>query len=293
MIDSIDDAAALLYAGPLDGFVAGRDALAKEVRAGGDRSLADAIKALRKPTVAADALNRAIRADQEALDHLLDAVDRLRGIQEAMLAGEEADFGAAQTAYRRAVEAVAGAAPSHEIEVRAALEAAAVGGLADELRAAAFASLPGPSGGFGPFAVGAGTSATHRGRHLGSGSGGPDGDRSGDPVGDRPPAGRRGPSAAERRLAQRARRAAEQALAEAESDQAAAVAAATAAADELTAVDQELAHLTERIEATRRARDDAVVVRAQAEAALAGTTGAVDEARAALDDLDRHLESGD
>ncbi len=294
-IDSIDAAIAALYGGPTDGFVAARDAMAKQVRATGDRGLANDIKGLRKPTVAADALNRAIRHDPNALEELLAAVERLRVTQEAMLSGgadrdEPVDFAADQRAYRDAVDTVAGNASSNEIEVRAALEAAAVGGLAAELRAAAFATLPEPSGGFGPFAAGPGSlvpGRSARGTRAGRDAGG-DGDGAGDETDGRsgPPGARRS-SAAERRLAERVRRAAEQAVTTAEDELAEAEEAATAAADRVTELDEALADLERRIGDARSARDDAVATRAAAEASRTTIARLLEEARATLDGLPR------
>ncbi len=299
MIASLDDAAAVLYAEPLDGFVTARDAMVKEVRAGGDRSLANDIKALRKPTVAADALNRALRQDPDAVEALLAAVERLRVTQEAMLAGgadpdEPVDFAADQRSYRDAVEAVAANASSNEIEVRAAIEAAAIGGLAAELRAAAFAALPAPTGGFGPFAAGAGSLTPGRGGPTGnktdsrrgqtrSGKAGP-GTAEDEDAGDGS-AGNRRPSAAERRLAERVRRAAEQAVASAEDELVAADEAATAAADRVSELDQELADLERRLVETRGPGLIENAIRAATEASRATVAGLLEEARAALDSL--------
>lgn len=285
-IPSLDAVIAALYGGPLDGFVAARDALVKEVRAAGDRDLANRIKALRKPTVAADALNQALRQDPDALEHLLAAVERLRATQEAMLAGgagsgEPADFAADQRAYRLAVEAVAAKAASNEIEVRAALEAAAIGGQADRLRAAAFATLPEPTGGFGPFAAGPGSIVA--GRSATAGRAGDETVEVGFDPDDEPRS--RGPSAAERRLAERVRRAAEQAVAAAEGELSGAEAAAVAAAERVAELDEELADLERRIGDVRSARDEAVATRAAAEAARTTVAGLLDDARAALDGL--------
>jgi hypothetical protein len=50
-----------LYGLPLDRFIPERDALAKELRATGDREAAELVKAQRKPVVATWALNRLAR----------------------------------------------------------------------------------------------------------------------------------------------------------------------------------------------------------------------------------------
>ncbi|HSJ52075.1 MAG TPA: hypothetical protein VLA90_12460, partial [Actinomycetota bacterium] len=52
-----------LYSGPPDAFVAGRDALAAELKGAGDAEKAKLVKGLRKPVVAAWALNRLARED--------------------------------------------------------------------------------------------------------------------------------------------------------------------------------------------------------------------------------------
>lgn len=287
----LDDARAALYGDPLDGFVASRDALVKEARAGGDRDLAGAIKALRKPTVAADALNRALRADPDAVDAVLEAAERLRSTQEALLAGEPAppgtDFAADQAAYRSAAEAVAANAASHQVEVRAAVDAAAIGGLADQLRAAAFATMPEPIGGLGPFMPGAGIGAgtgTDGGRRVRTAGPRTDGPRT-DAGGPDELDGGSEPSAAERRMAERARRAAEQALDAAEGAGKAAAEAAANAAGVVDDLDGELAELVDRLEGLRSRRDEAVAARAAADAANAAAAEQISTARTLLDEL--------
>ena len=77
-----------LYAAPLDEFVAERDALAKRLRADGDREAADRVKALRKPSAAVWAVNQLARRQQKDYRALLEAGDRLREAQEQVLGGE-------------------------------------------------------------------------------------------------------------------------------------------------------------------------------------------------------------
>ncbi|MEL6983560.1 MAG: hypothetical protein AAFO29_14130 [Actinomycetota bacterium] len=288
-----DDAVDALYGGSLADFVANRDARAKEARAGGDRDGAAAIKALRKPTVAADALNRALRADPEAVESVLEAAERLRSTQEALLAGQPAppgtDFAADQTAYRTAAEAVAAHAPSHEVEVRAAVDAAAIGGLAAELRAAAFATMPEPIGGLGPFMPGAGAGGTGARSTARAPRSGTAGEAGGEGDTERGADSERGtgtePSAAERRMAERARKAAEQAVAEADAAEQEATEAAQSAADLVVDLDQELADLSERLEDLRARRDEAVAARAEADAILRAAAEQASTARAVRDEL--------
>ncbi len=60
-------------------FVRERDALAKQLRAGGDRDEAARVKALRRPTVAAWAINQVARDKPDAVGALLDAAAKARG----------------------------------------------------------------------------------------------------------------------------------------------------------------------------------------------------------------------
>jgi chromosome segregation ATPase len=79
-----------LYAEPLSGFTAARDAAAKEAAAGeeADRELAARVKALKKPSVAAWAVNLLVRREDEQIDQMLALGESLRAAAESM-AGEE------------------------------------------------------------------------------------------------------------------------------------------------------------------------------------------------------------
>lgn len=71
-----------LYAGPPDQFIAQRDAVVKQAKGAGDKELADQVKALRRPTVAAALLNRLHhRDDSSGLDELLALGEKLRAAQ--------------------------------------------------------------------------------------------------------------------------------------------------------------------------------------------------------------------
>lgn len=92
-----------LFALPAGEFVAARDALAKQVRAEGDKDAAAEVKALRRPTVAAWAVNQVARTTRTKKDvaALVQVGDRLRDAHQALLAGEgDADIRTA-TAERR------------------------------------------------------------------------------------------------------------------------------------------------------------------------------------------------
>jgi hypothetical protein len=76
-----------LYTLPLDDFVTGREELARGLREQGDRERAKEIKALRKPTVAAWAVNQLARREKMSLRSLLTAGERLRAAQQELLEG--------------------------------------------------------------------------------------------------------------------------------------------------------------------------------------------------------------
>ncbi len=107
MPDPVDE----LYGAPLDEFVSRRDALARSLRKEGKREEADGVKALRKPSVAAWAVNVLAREEREAVDELLAAGERLRAAHAELLHG--GDPGAVQeaaSAERAAVEGLVAAA---------------------------------------------------------------------------------------------------------------------------------------------------------------------------------------
>ena len=79
----LDAASEELYAAAPTDFVARRDELAKLARSAGDRPLAEAIKALRRPTVGAWYLNVAMRSGLTSLRELFDFGGELRQTQAA------------------------------------------------------------------------------------------------------------------------------------------------------------------------------------------------------------------
>jgi hypothetical protein len=88
-----------VYAAGRGDFVPVRDERAKQARASGDRALAERIKGLRKPTVAASLLNRLARAGSDDLDRLgrlgealRDAHQRLDGDRLRELSRERHDL---------------------------------------------------------------------------------------------------------------------------------------------------------------------------------------------------------
>jgi hypothetical protein len=125
-----DDPAAHLYSLDLEQFVGARDALAKELRAGGDRPAAAAVKKLPKPTRAAWAVNRLARERPDEIAALVEAGTALEGAQQQLLdgAGAEVLRGAA-VAARALVDVLAAEAPvdgAARDKVRATLHAATV-----------------------------------------------------------------------------------------------------------------------------------------------------------------------
>ncbi|TQS29732.1 hypothetical protein FLW16_08945 [Microbispora sp. KK1-11] len=92
-----DEAADRLYGMVPEEFTSARDALAKEAKAAGDAALAKRIKALRKPTVVAWAVNRTARARGRELGRLLDLGRRLRDAWRSQDADALADAGRERT----------------------------------------------------------------------------------------------------------------------------------------------------------------------------------------------------
>jgi hypothetical protein len=76
-----------LYGLPLDRFIPERGALARELRNAGARDEAAAVAALRKPSVAAWAVNQLVRTQRREVGELFEAGDGLRAAHDAVLAG--------------------------------------------------------------------------------------------------------------------------------------------------------------------------------------------------------------
>ncbi|MDW5593094.1 hypothetical protein VSS74_02010 [Conexibacter stalactiti] len=76
-----------LYVESPDSFVAARDALAKQLRVDGDRAGAARVRALRRPTRAAWAINLAVRQHPDAAQELTDAAGCLGDAQRELLTG--------------------------------------------------------------------------------------------------------------------------------------------------------------------------------------------------------------
>jgi hypothetical protein len=96
-----------LYGLPLDRFVPERTALARELRNTGRREEASEVAALRKPSVAAWAVNQLARTQRKGVDELFEAGDALRTAHDQVLAGR-GDAGSLRTAVARQRAAVDG-----------------------------------------------------------------------------------------------------------------------------------------------------------------------------------------
>lgn len=94
-----------LYGLPLDRFVPERTALARELRSAGRREEASQVAGLRKPSVAAWAVNQLVRTQRKALDELFEAGDALRTAHDQVLAGR-GDAGSLRGAVARQRTAV-------------------------------------------------------------------------------------------------------------------------------------------------------------------------------------------
>ncbi|MGB4270943.1 MAG: hypothetical protein WBJ44_00965, partial [Propionicimonas sp.] len=127
-----------LYAGAPSDFVAHRDALAKQLRASGDRALAAAVKGLRRPSLGAWYLNVASRDGLTSLQEWLRLGRRLR----AAHAGDDVDTLRTLAAQRSPLEARV----LHDIAAHLAhLGVPATPGGLDEVRTTLRAALADPT----------------------------------------------------------------------------------------------------------------------------------------------------
>jgi hypothetical protein len=99
-----------LYDLPAAEFVAARNALAKELRAAGDKASAAVVAKLRRPTATAWALNQIARHQPTLIDEALDARAALLAATQGTGRGDAADLREATAADRAATRAVLGAA---------------------------------------------------------------------------------------------------------------------------------------------------------------------------------------
>lgn len=136
----MDEIADRLYALPPEEFTQARNQAERELRKAREREQADQVKALRKPTAGAGAVNRLVREHRSEVDAFLAAAADLR---DAQFAGK-GDIAPAASAEREALEKLVSLGGE---SVRATLQAAAVDdNTARELLAARLVREPEPAG---------------------------------------------------------------------------------------------------------------------------------------------------
>jgi hypothetical protein len=102
-----------LYALPLEEFTNARNAIAKDLSGGGDKAAADAVRALRKPSVPAWAVNQVARRDPKGIGELFDTGKQLRAAQQKLIrSGDTGAVKEATTSERRVVRALVDEAKS-------------------------------------------------------------------------------------------------------------------------------------------------------------------------------------
>jgi hypothetical protein len=137
--DALEQVAEELYGLPPGEFTEARDALVKRLRADKERELANEVKALRKPTLAAWALNQLVRNRRKDVERLIAAGNKLRAAQEKLVSsGDRSGFQRAAAKERElvaqlasdaaalAAEAGAGSSQGLEEKLGATLHAAAL-----------------------------------------------------------------------------------------------------------------------------------------------------------------------
>jgi hypothetical protein len=128
-----------LYGVPLDRFVPERATLVRALRSAGEREQAAAVAALRKPSVAAWAVNQLVRTRRAEVDGLLRAGDALREAQAGVLSGgaDARDLRSAADQERRAVSDLVDTARGLLSSSGQELSATTLERVADTLHAAA------------------------------------------------------------------------------------------------------------------------------------------------------------
>ncbi len=148
-LPGVDD----LFAVELAEFVARRDALVKELKKAGDKAGAAAVKALRKPSAVAWAVNQVVRREPDDVTALITAGQAARDAQAKAVQGK--DDGGLRTAardWRARIQSLATAAArlagdQYRDDAAATFEAASAdGGLAEVLKAGRLVAAIEPSG---------------------------------------------------------------------------------------------------------------------------------------------------
>jgi hypothetical protein len=134
---SLDDAIDELYAAAPEDFVAERTRLTKALRTAGLRDEAETLAKLRKPSIAAWALNQLARGHRREVDLLLDSGHRLREAQAGLFGGGEREaFETARRAEQEALSELTAAAEAL-LGARGSGSAATLAQVTESLRAAA------------------------------------------------------------------------------------------------------------------------------------------------------------
>jgi hypothetical protein len=128
-----------LYGLPLEQFTQRRNALARELRGSGEREEASRVSKLRKPSVAAWAVNQLIRTQKRDINAMFKAGDELVRVQADLLAGggDRGSLRKTVEAERTAVDALVNRARGLLSAGGAELSAGAVEQVRDTLHAAA------------------------------------------------------------------------------------------------------------------------------------------------------------
>jgi DNA repair exonuclease SbcCD ATPase subunit len=135
---SVDEEIERLYSLPLDQFTSERDSLARKLRDAGDKADADAVKALRKPTVSAWAINQIARKERMKVRSLLVAGEKLRQAHgEVLSGGQPAVVAEATEAERNAITHLVSSAEKALSEAGHSASQSTLDRIATTLRAAA------------------------------------------------------------------------------------------------------------------------------------------------------------
>lgn len=101
----LDEEIGRLYAVPLEAFIGERNALAARLKKEGDAAGSGAVKALKKPTPSAWAVNQLFQRERERMDELLDAGEQARSaLHEAITRGGAESLRGAIQESRRLIE---------------------------------------------------------------------------------------------------------------------------------------------------------------------------------------------
>lgn len=149
-----------------DAFTEARDELAKELRAAGDKDGAAEVKALRRPTLAAWALNQLARQDRDGLQRLREAGEALAREQRRAMSGlDHSGLRAAQQARRQVTDELldralgllrdSGVAPDPHVDaLRGAFDAVVLdAGSGQSLLEGRLSRPPTPPSGFGALSA--------------------------------------------------------------------------------------------------------------------------------------------